>query len=135
MGVYGALGVLRLLPGGPSGVAALELDDVEPGAAQGGGGHGVADPGLAVAHDHAVGRQLVGVPEHPSGVELFGAGNVSGGVLGLVQGLIIVFIVVIIAHMAVALSNNTLIFLNEMTINKSYAFSWVYNFSFLDFLN
>jgi uncharacterized membrane protein required for colicin V production len=61
--------------------------------------------------------------------------SLLGGVLGLVQGLIIVFIVVIIAHMAVALSNNTLIFLNEMTINKSYAFSWVYNFSFLDFLN
>ena len=49
--------------------------------------------------------------------------------------MIIVFIVVIIAHMAVEMSNNTLIFLNDMTINKSYAFSWVYNFSFLDFLN
>lgn len=61
--------------------------------------------------------------------------SLLGGVLGLVQGLVIVFIVVIIAHMAVAISNNTLIFLNEMTINKSYAFSWVYNFSFLDFLN
>ena len=61
--------------------------------------------------------------------------SLLGGVLGFVQGLIIVFIVVIIAHMAVEMTNNTLIFLNDMTINKSYAFSWVYNFSFLDFLN
>lgn len=61
--------------------------------------------------------------------------SLLGGILGLLQGLIIVFIVVIIAHMAVEMSNNTLIFLNDMTINKSYAFSWVYNFSFLDFLN
>ena len=61
--------------------------------------------------------------------------SLLGGVLGLVEGLVIVFIIVIVAHMATAVTNNTLIFLNEMTINKSFAFSWVYNFSFLDFLN
>ena len=61
--------------------------------------------------------------------------SLLGGVAGLLQGLVIVFIVVIIAHMAVELTNNTLIFLNDMTINKSFAFSKIYNFSFLDFLN
>ena len=61
--------------------------------------------------------------------------SLLGGVLGLVEGLVILFIIVIVAHMATAVTNNTLIFLNEMTINKSFAFSWVYNFSFLDFLN
>ena len=61
--------------------------------------------------------------------------SLLGGVAGLSQGLVIVFIVVIIAHMAVELTNNTLIFLNDMTINKSFAFSKIYNFSFLDFLN
>jgi len=61
--------------------------------------------------------------------------SLLGGVAGLLQGLVIVFIVVIIAHMAVELTNNTLIFLNDMTINKSFAFSKIYNFSFLNFLN
>ena len=61
--------------------------------------------------------------------------SLLGGVAGLLQGLVIVFIVVILAHMAVELTNNTLIFLNDMTINKSFAFSKIYNFSFLDFLN
>ena len=61
--------------------------------------------------------------------------SLLGGVAGLLQGLVIVFIVVIIAHMAAEPTNNTLIFLNDMTINKSFAFSKIYNFSFLDFLN
>lgn len=57
-----------------------------------------------------------------------------GGVMGFLHGVIVVFVIVIILHLVVSFSNNTLIFLNDMTINKSFAFSWIYNFSFLDFL-
>ena len=48
--------------------------------------------------------------------------SLLGGVAGLLQGLVIVFIVVIIAHMAVELTNNTLIFLNDgASMNISYS--------------
>lgn len=60
--------------------------------------------------------------------------SLLGGVLGLIEGLVVVFIIVILVHMTTAVTNNSLIFLNDMTINNSFAFSWVYNFSFLDFL-
>ncbi len=69
-------------------------------------------------------------------IPLIGSLNeLLGAVLGLAEGLIIVFIVVILVHLAVSVTDNTLIFLNEMTIDKSFAFSWVYDFKFLDFLN
>lgn len=63
-----------------------------------------------------------------------GLNKFLGGVLGIIHGLIVVFIVVILLHLAVTLTGNSLIFLNEMTIEKSYLFSYVYNFSFLDFM-
>ncbi len=58
-----------------------------------------------------------------------------GGALGFVEGVVIVFVVAILLRMAVSLSDNTLIFLNDMTIEKSFIFSYVYDFKFLDFLN
>lgn len=64
-----------------------------------------------------------------------GVNQLLGGVLGVVQGFIVLFIIVIIVHLAVAVTGNTLIFLNEMTINKSYVFGYVYNLSFLNFLS
>ncbi len=57
-----------------------------------------------------------------------------GGVMGLVHGVVVIFVVVIILNMIVTLTENTLIFLNESTIDKSFVFSWIYNFKFLDFL-
>ncbi|MCH5323775.1 MAG: CvpA family protein [Eubacterium sp.] len=57
-----------------------------------------------------------------------------GGILGIIEGMMIIFIIVIVLHFATAASDNSLVFLNEMTINESYAFSWVYNFEFLNFL-
>lgn len=57
-----------------------------------------------------------------------------GGVMGLVQGVVIVFVVVIILNSIITLTENSLIFLNEATIDKSFAFSWIYHFNFLDFL-
>lgn len=58
-----------------------------------------------------------------------------GGVLGLVQGVLVIFVIVLVLNMATSMTDNSLIFLNEMTINKSFLFSNIYNFSFLDFLN
>ena len=60
--------------------------------------------------------------------------EVLGGVMGILEGVIVIFIIVIALHLTVTLTDNSLVFLNEMTINESYAFSWVYNFRFLDFL-
>ena len=57
-----------------------------------------------------------------------------GAIMGLVHGVVIVFVVVIILNMIIALTENSLIFLNEATIDKSFVFSWIYNFKFLDFL-
>lgn len=57
-----------------------------------------------------------------------------GAVMGLVHGVVVIFVIVIILNMIIALTENTLIFLNESTIDKSFIFSWIYNFRFLDFL-
>ena len=57
-----------------------------------------------------------------------------GAIMGLVHGVIVIFVIVIILNMIVALTENSLIFLNESTIDKSFVFSWIYNFKFLDFL-
>ncbi len=60
--------------------------------------------------------------------------EVLGGVLGLVNGVVIMFLIVVVLHLVTAMTNNTLVFLNDMTINSSYAFSWIYNFDFLQIL-
>ncbi len=57
-----------------------------------------------------------------------------GAIMGLVHGVFIIFVVVIVLNMVITLTENTLIFLNESTIDKSFVFSWIYNFKFLDFL-
>ena len=58
-----------------------------------------------------------------------------GGVLGVVEAFIVICIICIIVQVIIALTNNELIFLNTMTIDKSFAFKYFYNFEFLDFLN
>ena len=68
----------------PAGVAADQFPDVVALPAQRAGRHRVPSPGLAVGHDRTALRQLVLMPEHPSGAELLGARDVTGGVLGLV---------------------------------------------------
>src|SRR6476469_6636871 len=65
-----------VLPGVPGGVAAIEFDDVVPGAAQGAGGYGVPDAGLAVGHDGSTDRQLVEVPHDAAAAELVRARDV-----------------------------------------------------------
>ncbi|MBE6879595.1 MAG: CvpA family protein [Ruminococcaceae bacterium] len=57
-----------------------------------------------------------------------------GAIMGLVHGVIVIFVIVIVLNMIITLTENSLIFLNESTIDKSFVFSWIYNFKFLDFL-
>lgn len=57
-----------------------------------------------------------------------------GVLLGIVQSVFVMFIVVICVHMIIILTDNTLIFLNELTIEKTYLFRYIYNFDFLNFI-
>ena len=57
-----------------------------------------------------------------------------GAIMGFVHGVIVVFVVVILLNMIIAITDNSLIFLNQSTIDNSFMFSWVYHFKFLDFL-
>lgn len=58
-----------------------------------------------------------------------------GGALGIVSGILSLFVVVIFIHLIIVMTDNTLVFLNDLTIDKTYAFKQVYNFNFLDFLS
>src|SRR5699024_6282815 len=71
------------LPSLPPAVAALQLDDVVAGAAQGGGGDGVAQPGLAEGHDRPLlrGGELLLMEQHLAGGELLRAGHGAACVL------------------------------------------------------
>ncbi len=64
-----------------------------------------------------------------------GLNQFLGGVFGLLQGVLSLFVIVIVVHLIVSATGNSLIFLNEMTISKSYVFSYVYNFEFLNFIS
>ena len=57
-----------------------------------------------------------------------------GGVAGLIQGLITVFIICVAVRLVVTLSGGDMMFFNEMTINSTYIFGTMYNFDFLNFL-
>lgn len=57
-----------------------------------------------------------------------------GGVAGLLEGLITVFIVCIGVRLLVSLSGGNIMFFNEMTINSTFLFGIFYNFDFLNFL-
>lgn len=57
-----------------------------------------------------------------------------GGVAGLLEGLITVFIICIGVRLLVSLSNGNIMFFNEMTINSTFLFGIFYNFDFLNFM-
>ena len=57
-----------------------------------------------------------------------------GGVLGVAEAFISVCLICIVVQVIIALTGNELIFLNTMTIDKTYVFKYFYNFQFLDFL-
>lgn len=57
-----------------------------------------------------------------------------GGIAGLLEGLITVFLICIGVHLLVSLSGGNIMFFNEMTINSTFLFGIFYNFDFLNFL-
>lgn len=68
-------------------------------------------------------------------IPLVGAVNgFLGGILGVAEAFISVCLICIVVQVIIALTGNELIFLNTMTIEKTYVFRYFYNFQFLDFL-
>ena len=65
---------------------------------------------------------------------LGGLNVLLGIVLGTVEAVITIFIVCIGVQVVVTLTNNSLIFLNTMTIDQTVLFRYVYYFDFLNFL-
>lgn len=57
-----------------------------------------------------------------------------GGIAGLLEGLITVFIVCIGVRLLISLSGGNIMFFNEMTINSTFLFRYFYGFEFLNFL-
>ncbi len=57
-----------------------------------------------------------------------------GGVAGLCEGLVAVFVICIAVRFVVSLSGGDILFFNETTINSTYLFGIFYNFDFLNFL-
>ncbi|MCL1832650.1 MAG: hypothetical protein FWG45_07075, partial [Oscillospiraceae bacterium] len=56
-----------------------------------------------------------------------------GGVIGLILAVVIIFMVAIAVRMIVTLTGDNIIFINSMTIDKTYAFKYVYDLWFLRF--
>ena len=63
-----------------------------------------------------------------------GVNVILGVVLGAVEAAITVFLVCIGVQVTVTLTDNSLIFLNTMTIDQTILFRHVYYFDFLNFL-
>lgn len=58
----------------------------------------------------------------------------AGGIAGLLEGFITVFIICIGVRLLVSLSGGNIMFFNEMTINSTLLFDIFYDFDFLNFL-
>lgn len=58
-----------------------------------------------------------------------------GGCAGLVSGLLSVFVICIVVRFLISLTDGSVIFLNEMTINETSIFRYFYDMSILNFLN
>lgn len=61
--------------------------------------------------------------------------SILGLVLGLAEGLIVVFGLCLIIRVVVAMSGANSILFNSAAIDSTYVFKWFYNFDFLNFLN
>ncbi|MCM1335045.1 MAG: hypothetical protein NC084_05775 [Bacteroides sp.] len=57
-----------------------------------------------------------------------------GGLLGLVKAILILFVICIGVQFLIALTENSLVFLNTYTIDRTFAFRHIYHFDFIDFL-
>lgn len=63
-----------------------------------------------------------------------GVNKLFGSVAGFVQGAIVIFLVCIFVQVIISLTGNEIIFLNTMTIDRTYIFKHIYYFDFLDFM-
>lgn len=55
--------------------------------------------------------------------------SLLGGVLGLVQGMVIIFIVVMALHLFIGLTGGNIRYLNDEAIGQTYLFRYVYNWN------
>ena len=53
-----------------------------------------------------------------------------GGVLGLINAVLILFLLVLTLKGVIIATGNDLIVINEQTIGNSTIFDWIYNFNF-----
>ena len=63
------------------------------------------------------------------------ANSVLGAVAGIIKALISLLIIAIIIKGIIIISENSIIFLNETTIQKTYLFDYFYNLDVMKFLN
>lgn len=56
-----------------------------------------------------------------------------GGILGVAEGLLICVLISICLQVLIALTNNSLIFINTLTIDKTFLFKYIYNFELINF--
>lgn len=63
-----------------------------------------------------------------------GINKLFGAAAGFVQGAIVIFLVCIFVQVIISLTGNEIIFMNIMTIDKTYIFKHIYYFDFLDFM-
>ena len=57
-----------------------------------------------------------------------------GAVLGIVEAAIVILIVALVIQLFVTITGNSIMVLNEMTIEKTFFFRYIYNFEFLNML-
>ena len=76
-------------------------------------------------------KLLQGINEIPI---IGGVNKFLGALAGVVEALIVIFLVCIFIQIIIVLSGNELIFLNTMTIDETFVFKKIYYFEFLDFL-
>lgn len=57
-----------------------------------------------------------------------------GGLLGLIKSAVIIFIICIGIQFLISLTDNSLVFLNTYTIDRTIVFRHIYHFNFIDFL-
>lgn len=58
----------------------------------------------------------------------------AGGILGLGEGVLVVFIVCLAVRFIISLAGKDAVFFNESTIEQTFLFRHIYNFNFLNFL-
>ncbi len=63
-----------------------------------------------------------------------GINKLLGAAAGVAQGAVVIFLVCIFVQVVISLSGNELIFLNTMTIDKTYMFQKIYYFDYINFM-